>query len=206
MLEGNVMLARYAELPALVEQGGVVGRKEGSGHFSVRMPRFEPPPPPSPIEADILSLKERCSALQAVVQDQRAELERVRSSAYDEILIDPSGTATFEEIVLAVCAEFDVTVNELMGERRARHIARPRQVVYWVAKRLTRLSFPNIGRRLGGRDHTTIMHGAKKVELERRKSKTFTEQTDRLMAAIPGHMKQRAERNLGDLPENDNED
>ena len=48
--------------------------------------------------------------------------------------------------------------------RRARAVARPRQIAMYLAKTLTSKSLPEIGRRFGGRDHTTVMHAVKRVE------------------------------------------
>jgi chromosomal replication initiator protein len=48
--------------------------------------------------------------------------------------------------------------------RRARNVARPRQVAMYLAKQLTSRSLPEIGRKFGGRDHTTVMHAVRKVE------------------------------------------
>ena len=55
-------------------------------------------------------------------------------------------------------------VAEMFSARRARNIARPRQVAMYLAKTLTALSYPEIGRRFGGRDHTTVMHAVRSIE------------------------------------------
>ena len=52
----------------------------------------------------------------------------------------------------------------LLSARRARQVARPRQVAMYLAKTLTSRSLPDIGRRFGGRDHTTVIHAVKKIE------------------------------------------
>ena len=52
----------------------------------------------------------------------------------------------------------------MMGPKRARNVARPRQIAMYLSKQLTSRSLPEIGRRFGGRDHTTIMHGVRKIE------------------------------------------
>ena len=52
----------------------------------------------------------------------------------------------------------------MFSARRSRDIARPRQVAMYLAKNLTSLSYPEIGRQFGGRDHTTVMHAVKTVE------------------------------------------
>jgi chromosomal replication initiator protein len=52
----------------------------------------------------------------------------------------------------------------MIGPKRMRTIARPRQIAMYLAKNMTTRSLPEIGRRFGGRDHTTIMHGIRKIE------------------------------------------
>jgi chromosomal replication initiator protein len=53
---------------------------------------------------------------------------------------------------------------DLISERRNRAIARPRQGAMWLAKQLTTRSLPDIGRRFGGRDHTTVLHAVRRIE------------------------------------------
>ena len=71
---------------------------------------------------------------------------------------------TIDEIQRKVAEYFNVRLNEMLSARRARAIARPRQVAMYLAKQLTSRSLPEIGRKFGGRDHTTVMHAVKKVE------------------------------------------
>ena len=59
---------------------------------------------------------------------------------------------------------FGISVIDLESRRRDRTVARPRQAVMWVARHLTRNSLPQIGRELGGRDRTTVIHGCRKIE------------------------------------------
>ena len=71
---------------------------------------------------------------------------------------------TIEEIQRKVAEHYNVRLSDLIGPKRLRTIARPRQVAMYLAKHLTPRSLPEIGRRFGGRDHTTIMHGIRKIE------------------------------------------
>ncbi len=71
---------------------------------------------------------------------------------------------TIEEIQRKVAEHYNVRLSDLIGPKRLRTIARPRQVAMYLAKQLTPRSLPEIGRRFGGRDHTTIMHGIRKIE------------------------------------------
>ena len=64
--------------------------------------------------------------------------------------------------------------------RRARAVARPRQVAMYLSKQLTARSLPEIGRKFGGRDHTTVMHAVKKVEELKATDAGFCEDVDLL--------------------------
>ena len=71
---------------------------------------------------------------------------------------------TIEEIQRKVAEHYNIRLSDMIGPKRLRTIARPRQMAMYLAKQLTSRSLPEIGRRFGGRDHTTIMHGVKKIE------------------------------------------
>ena len=71
---------------------------------------------------------------------------------------------TIEEIQRKVAEHYNIRLADMIGPKRLRNIARPRQVAMYLAKALTLRSLPEIGRRFGGRDHTTIMHGVKRIE------------------------------------------
>jgi chromosomal replication initiator protein len=70
---------------------------------------------------------------------------------------------TIDEIQKKVAEHFNISVKELQSSRRARTVARPRQVAMYLAKQLTSRSLPEIGRKFD-RDHTTVMHAVRKVE------------------------------------------
>ncbi|KAF0118418.1 MAG: chromosomal replication initiator protein [Rhodospirillaceae bacterium] len=71
---------------------------------------------------------------------------------------------TIEEIQRKVAEHFNVKVSDMGSARRTRSVARPRQVAMYLAKNLTSRSLPEIGRRFGNRDHTTVIHAVRKVE------------------------------------------
>ncbi|MDZ3830604.1 MAG: chromosomal replication initiator protein DnaA [Sphingopyxis sp.] len=71
---------------------------------------------------------------------------------------------TIDEIQRAVCAHYRLDKSEMASKRRVRTIARPRQVAMYLAKELTPRSYPEIGRRFGGRDHSTVIHAVRTVE------------------------------------------
>jgi chromosomal replication initiator protein len=93
---------------------------------------------------------------------------------------------TIEEIQKKVAEHFNIRMADMHSARRARAIARPRQVAMYLAKQLTSRSLPEIGRKFGGRDHTTVMHAVKKVEELRQSDVTFCEDVDLLRRMLEG--------------------
>jgi chromosomal replication initiator protein len=81
-----------------------------------------------------------------------------------DILRTSEKRLSIEEIQRKVAEHYNVRLSDIIGPKRLRTIARPRQVAMYLSKHLTSRSLPEIGRRFGGRDHTTIMHGVRKIE------------------------------------------
>ncbi len=81
-----------------------------------------------------------------------------------DILRASDRKVTIEEIQRKVAEHYNIRLSDMIGPKRLRNIARPRQIAMYLAKQLTPRSLPEIGRRFGGRDHTTIMHGVRKIE------------------------------------------
>ena len=71
---------------------------------------------------------------------------------------------TIEGIQKKVAEHFNTRLSDMSSPRRARAVARPRQVAMYLAKQLTSRSLPEIGRKFGGRDHTTVMHAVSRIE------------------------------------------
>ena len=71
---------------------------------------------------------------------------------------------TVEEIQRKVSEHYNIRLSDMIGPKRVRTYARPRQVAMYLSKNMTSRSLPEIGRRFGGRDHTTVMHGVKRIE------------------------------------------
>lgn len=69
-----------------------------------------------------------------------------------------------EEIQRRVAEHYNIRLSDMIGPKRVRTLARPRQIAMYLCKQLTSRSLPEIGRRFGGRDHTTVMHGVKRIE------------------------------------------
>jgi len=84
----------------------------------------------------------------------------------------PEGV-TIEQIQRHVAEYYKLTVNELKSKNNSRQIAVPRQVAMYLCKRLTKHSFPEIGREFGGKHHTTVMHSFEKVDSLSKENKDF---------------------------------
>jgi chromosomal replication initiator protein len=87
---------------------------------------------------------------------------------------------TIEEIQKRVSEHFNVRVTDMHSARRARAVARPRQVAMYLAKQLTARSLPEIGRKFGGRDHTTVMHAVRRIEELKATDPSFAEDVELL--------------------------
>lgn len=81
-----------------------------------------------------------------------------------DLLRASSRQISIDAIQNRVASHYGVRVAEMFSPRRARNIARPRQVAMFLAKNLTSFSYPEIGRQFGGRDHTTVMHAVRTIE------------------------------------------
>ena len=87
---------------------------------------------------------------------------------------------TIEEIQKKVAEHFNIRMSDMHSARRARAVARPRQVAMYLAKQLTSRSLPEIGRKFGGRDHTTVMHALRKIDELRQQDIALSEDIELL--------------------------
>ena len=91
---------------------------------------------------------------------------------------------TIEEIQKKVAEHFNIRLTDMHSPRRSRSVARPRQIAMYLAKSITSRSLPEIGRKFGGRDHTTVMHAVKKIEELKQEDNNFNEDIDLLKRLI----------------------
>jgi chromosomal replication initiator protein len=87
---------------------------------------------------------------------------------------------TIEEIQRRVAEHYNIRLNDMSSPRRARQVARPRQIAMYLAKQLTSRSLPEIGRKFGNRDHTTVMHACSKVSELMERDAAFAEDVELL--------------------------
>tara|TARA_Y100000590_G_C15734807_1_gene1018201 strand:+ start:512 stop:1906 length:1395 start_codon:yes stop_codon:yes gene_type:complete len=91
---------------------------------------------------------------------------------------------TIEEIQKKVVEHYNIRLTDMYSPRRSRSVARPRQVAMYLAKFITSRSLPEIGRKFGGRDHTTVMHAVKKIEELKQQDTNFSEDIELLKRLI----------------------
>ena len=91
---------------------------------------------------------------------------------------------SIEEIQRKVSEHYNIRLSDMVGPKRLRSYARPRQVAMYLSKKLTSRSLPEIGRRFGGRDHTTVMHGVKRIEELKQSDGQIAEDLELLRRAL----------------------
>lgn len=97
-------------------------------------------------------------------------LEEIRQALSGLTVNQPHKKTSFDILSNIVCEQFSVSMDDLRGPCRQKELVRPRQVLMYLLKHELGMTFPSIGRELGGRDHTTAMHAVDKIEKEMKKS------------------------------------
>src|SRR5436190_8154938 len=122
------------------------------------------------IDANIRELEGAITKIQsmAMLNSCAVTIELAREALGAQVVIqtDSSGP-TIQLILDAITAFYDVRLSDLLSKRRHKSIALPRQVGMWLARRHTRYSLEEIGNYFGGRDHTTVMHAIRSIDLRR---------------------------------------
>lgn len=95
---------------------------------------------------------------------QPVTLEMAEREVRDLIRPQEPRRVKIEDIQRVVARQYNVSRSDLLSSRRTANVVRPRQVAMYLAKTLTLRSLPEIGRRFGGRDHTTVLHAVRKIE------------------------------------------
>ena len=80
---------------------------------------------------------------------------------------------TIEKIISHICKYYNLQNDDLIGKKRPKNIALPRQIAMYLSRRLTDASLPKIGSSFGGRDHTTVIHAYEKIEKMRKEDRSF---------------------------------
>ena len=93
---------------------------------------------------------------------------------------------SIENIQKTVADYYKLRVSDLLSKRRSRSIARPRQIAMALAKELTNHSLPEIGDAFGGRDHTTVLHGCRRIVFLRDTEKRVDDDYVNLLRTLTG--------------------
>ena len=107
------------------------------------------------------------------LQGGKLSLE-IAKRALRNVIGDTDKPITIDQVQRTVCEYYRVKHNDLVGERRHKIIARPRQVAMYLSRKLTGSSLPDIAAKFGGRDHTTVLHAVRKVDELREKDPQLT--------------------------------
>jgi chromosomal replication initiator protein len=110
------------------------------------------------LEGALLRLAARSS-----IHGQPITLELARDALQKLISLAPSGL-TIEAIQREVAAYFEVKLHDLKGPKRHRSVAQPRMIAMFLSRKLTAMSYPEIGSRFGGKDHSTVISAVRKIE------------------------------------------
>ncbi|HEX5078836.1 MAG TPA: chromosomal replication initiator protein DnaA [Geminicoccaceae bacterium] len=122
---------------------------------------------------------------QAILVGRAITLEMAQDVLRD-LLRAHERRVTIEDIQKLVAEHYRIRIADMHSARRARAVARPRQVAMYLAKQLTPRSLPEIGRKFGGRDHTTVMHAIRKIDELRSTDPVLSEDIEALRRLLQG--------------------
>jgi chromosomal replication initiator protein len=114
------------------------------------------------------------------LNNQPVTLEMAEREVRDLIRPQEPKRIKIEDIQRVVARQYNVSRSDLLSSRRTANVVRPRQVAMYLAKTLTLRSLPEIGRRFGGRDHTTVLHAVRKIESLVTKDVSLSEEVESL--------------------------
>jgi chromosomal replication initiator protein len=136
------------------------------------------------------NIRELEGALNRIVAHADVAKQEITLESTQEVLQDllraHDRRITIDEIQRKVAEHYNLRMTDMHSARRARNVARPRQVAMFLAKQLTARSLPEIGRKFGGRDHTTVMHAVRKVEELMNDDAQIAQDVDVIRRALTG--------------------
>ena len=106
------------------------------------------------------------------------------TDALQDIVASNYKPITVELIMKAVADHYHISIRDILGKKRSRNLARPRQIAMAITKELTNLSLPAIGDAFGGRDHTTVMHAVKTIAKLRQDEPELKQDYEKLLIVI----------------------
>lgn len=145
--QGSPGRAREYERPPSLAPVTIPRQYLRNGNY--RRPALPPPPEPEMVEIE--------------ETETETELEPIERDVLD---LGAPPPITCEDIKRTVCLALGVTKNQLHGHMRKRHVADARHLAMFLTHGLTRLTLPHIGQKMGGKDHTTVLHAIRKIARE----------------------------------------
>jgi chromosomal replication initiator protein len=107
-------------------------------------------------------------------------VEMAEAAIRDLVKLKEPKRVRIEDIQKLVAARYNVSRADILSERRTAAVVKPRQIAMYLSKALTLRSLPEIGRRFGGRDHTTVLHAVRKIEKAIGDDRTLNEEVELL--------------------------
>ncbi len=136
------------------------------------------------------NIRELEGALNRIVAHADVAKQEITLESTQEVLQDllrsHDRRITIDEIQRKTAEHYNLRMTDMHSARRARAVARPRQVAMYLAKQLTSRSLPEIGRKFGGRDHTTVMHAVRKIESLMEEDAQIAQDVDIVRRALTG--------------------
>jgi chromosomal replication initiator protein len=133
------------------------------------------------IDSNVRELEGSLTRLGAFASLNKSEISvDFARQVLQNMLREKDSTITIESIQKVVCEFFHIHPADLRSKKRSRTIAVPRQVAMYLCRRYTQASFPAIGDRFGGRDHSTVIHATQVVEQRAKEDQTFRATIERL--------------------------
>ena len=140
------------------------------------------------VESNIRELEGILNRLkaQSLLQGIPITLELAQELLSQLFKSNEENAVTPERILDLISEQYGVSKEDLLSKKRSRDIALPRQIAMYLCRCLTQLSTTNIGQILGGRDHTTVMHGCEKIEDEMERNLSFKRRIEELAELVRG--------------------
>jgi len=104
--------------------------------------------------------------------------------ALKSLLDSTSNIITVEKIQKFICHKFSIKLSQLKSKNNSPKIAFPRQVAMYLSKELTKASLPEIGKKFGGKHHTTVIHSVRKIQKLRKKDAEFNKEINSILSMI----------------------
>lgn len=138
------------------------------------------------IKSNIRELEGSLTKIIALSRLQKREIDTaLAEEALKDIISPNQKKAVTTDLIINVIAEhFEITTSELFSDNRSRNIAFPRQISMYLCRKLTSVSFSEVGKIMGNRDHSTILHGCNKIENDMKKDPALQNTIDILIKKI----------------------